>query len=158
MAIRLDSAGPLFFRKVHVGENGRLSTCWKFRSMYRDGKWQKRELLSLKEMAGSLFEIRSDPRFTRVGKFLRRTSLDELPQFWNVLRVEMSLVETRPPTPDEVSGYEYKYRRRICTKPGITGLWQVSGRNHIRSSTRWSDPDENVPGIAGAERGVLISR
>jgi lipopolysaccharide/colanic/teichoic acid biosynthesis glycosyltransferase len=100
--------------------------------MYRDADRQKRELISLNEMNGALFKIRNDPRVTRVGKFLRRTSLDELPQFWNVLRGEMSLVGTRPPTPDEVSGYEYKHRRRICIKPGITGLWQVSGRNDIR--------------------------
>jgi len=132
LAIRLDSPGPLFFRQVRVGENGRLFTCWKFRSMYQGAERQKKELIPLNEMCGSLFKIRNDPRVTRVGRFLRRTSLDELPQFWNVLRGEMSLVGTRPPTPDEVAGYEYKHRKRICIKPGITGLWQVSGRNDIR--------------------------
>src|SRR5512143_2092784 len=133
LAIRLDSPGPVFFRQVRVGENGRLFTCWKFRSMHWSAEQQKRELISLNEMSGALFKIRNDPRVTRVGKFLRRTSLDELPQFWNVLRGEMSLVGTRPPTPEEVAGYEYKHRKRICIKPGITGLWQVSGRNEIRN-------------------------
>jgi lipopolysaccharide/colanic/teichoic acid biosynthesis glycosyltransferase len=101
--------------------------------MYRDAERRKRELISLNEMSGALFKMRNDPRVTRVGKFLRRMSLDELPQFWNVLRGEMSLVGTRPPTPEEVAGYEYKHRKRICIKPGITGLWQVSGRNEIRN-------------------------
>jgi len=133
LAIRLDSPGPLFFRQLRVGENGRLFTCWKFRSMYRDAERQKKELIPLNEMNGAIFKIRNDPRVTRVGKFLRRTSLDELPQFWNVLRGEMSLVGTRPPTPEEVAEYEYKHRKRICIKPGITGLWQVSGRNEIRN-------------------------
>lgn len=132
LAIRLDSPGPLFFRQVRVGENGRLFTCWKFRSMYQDAERRKRELVTLNEMNGTIFKMRNDPRVTRVGKFLRRMSLDELPQFWNVLRGEMSLVGTRPPTPDEVAGYEYKHRKRICIRPGITGLWQVSGRNEIR--------------------------
>lgn len=133
LAIKLDSTGPLFFRQERVGENGRLFRCWKFRSMYRDAEERKRELIPLNEMNGAIFKIRDDPRVTRVGKFLRRTSLDELPQFWNVLRGEMSLVGTRPPTPDEVAGYEYKHRKRICIKPGMTGLWQVSGRNEIRN-------------------------
>lgn len=132
LAIRMDSPGPLFFRQVRVGENGRLFTCWKFRSMYRDAERQQKELIPLNEMSGALFKIRNDPRVTRVGKFLRRMSLDELPQFWNVLRGEMSLVGTRPPTPEEVAGYEYRHRKRICIRPGITGLWQVSGRNDIR--------------------------
>ncbi len=133
LAIRLDSPGPLFFRQVRVGESGRLFTCWKFRSMVRDAERQQKELIPLNEMNGPLFKIRNDPRVTRVGRFLRRMSLDELPQFWNVLRGEMSLVGTRPPTPEEVAGYGYRHRKRICIKPGITGLWQVSGRNEIRN-------------------------
>jgi lipopolysaccharide/colanic/teichoic acid biosynthesis glycosyltransferase len=132
LAIRLDSPGPLFFRQVRVGENGRLFTCWKFRSMYRDAERRKGELIPLNEMSGAIFKMRNDPRVTRVGRFLRRTSLDELPQFWNVLLGEMSLVGTRPPTPEEVTGYGHRHRKRICIKPGITGLWQVSGRNDIR--------------------------
>jgi exopolysaccharide biosynthesis polyprenyl glycosylphosphotransferase len=130
-AIRLESPGPIFFGQTRVGENGRRFTCWKFRSMYLDAEERKRELLHLNEMGGAIFKIRDDPRVTRVGKFLRKTSLDELPQFWNVLRGEMSLVGTRPPTPDEVEKYENWQRRRISIKPGLTGLWQVSGRNSI---------------------------
>lgn len=133
VAVLLDSPGPLFFRQERVGENGRRFTCWKFRSMYKDAEERKRELLPLNEMSGAIFKIRDDPRVTRVGRVLRRTSLDELPQFWNVLRGEMSLVGTRPPTPDEVARYEHWHRKRICIKPGITGLWQVSGRNKIRN-------------------------
>jgi exopolysaccharide biosynthesis polyprenyl glycosylphosphotransferase len=131
LAIRLESPGPIFFGQTRVGENGRRFTCWKFRSMYIDAEERKKELLHLNEMGGAIFKIRDDPRVTRVGKFLRKTSLDELPQFWNVLRGEMSLVGTRPPTPDEVEKYENWQRRRISIKPGLTGLWQVSGRNSI---------------------------
>jgi exopolysaccharide biosynthesis polyprenyl glycosylphosphotransferase len=132
LAIRLDSKGPLFFGQERVGENGRTFRCWKFRSMYVDAEERKKELLDCNEMQGAMFKMRDDPRVTRVGRFIRRTSLDELPQFWNVLKAEMSLVGTRPPTPDEVATYENWHRKRICMKPGITGLWQVSGRNQIK--------------------------
>jgi exopolysaccharide biosynthesis polyprenyl glycosylphosphotransferase len=138
VALRLDSPGPLFFGQQRVGENGRLFRCWKFRSMYPDAEERKQELMHLNEMQGAIFKIKDDPRITRVGAFLRKTSLDELPQFWNVLRGEMSLVGTRPPTPEEVAEYELWQRKRICIKPGITGLWQVTGRNRI------SDFDEVV--------------
>lgn len=96
-----------------------------------DAEDRKKDLMTLNEVNGAMFKIRKDPRVTRIGKFLRKTSLDELPQFWNVLRGEMSLVGTRPPTPDEVAKYENWHRRRICIKPGLTGLWQVSGRSDI---------------------------
>jgi lipopolysaccharide/colanic/teichoic acid biosynthesis glycosyltransferase len=99
--------------------------------MYIDAEARKAELLAFNEMNGAIFKIKNDPRVTRVGRFLRRTSLDEFPQFWNVLKGEMSLVGTRPPTPDEVAQYENWHRRRISIKPGITGNWQVSGRNVI---------------------------
>jgi exopolysaccharide biosynthesis polyprenyl glycosylphosphotransferase len=131
IAIKIDSQGPLFFGHKRIGESGRTFTFWKFRSMHVDADERKKELTHLNEMNGAIFKIRDDPRVTRVGRFLRRTSLDELPQFWNVLRGEMSLVGTRPPTPDEVANYENWHRKRICIKPGITGLWQVSGRNQI---------------------------
>lgn len=131
LAIKLESPGPIFFGQTRMGENGRRFTCWKFRSMYLDAEERKKELLHLNEMGGAIFKIKDDPRITTVGKFLRKTSLDELPQFWNVLRGEMSLIGTRPPTPDEVQNYENWQRKRICIKPGITGLWQVSGRNSI---------------------------
>ena len=131
LAIKLDSPGPLFFGQLRVGEHGRRFTCWKFRSMYLDAEARKEELLARNEMNGAIFKIKNDPRITRVGQFLRKTSLDELPQFWNVLMAEMSLVGTRPPTAGEVAVYEDWHRRRICIRPGITGLWQVSGRNEI---------------------------
>jgi exopolysaccharide biosynthesis polyprenyl glycosylphosphotransferase len=131
LAIKANSPGPLFFGQVRIGENGRHFTCWKFRSMYLDAEERKQELLAQNEMSGAIFKIKNDPRVTPVGSFLRKTSLDELPQFWNVLKAEMSLVGTRPPTPEEVAHYEDWHRRRSCIRPGITGMWQVSGRNEI---------------------------
>jgi exopolysaccharide biosynthesis polyprenyl glycosylphosphotransferase len=131
LAIRLESKGPPFFGQIRVGENGRIFKCWKFRSMFVDAEARKQDLMAHNEMQGAMFKIKDDPRVTIVGKFIRKTSIDELPQFWNVLKGEMSLVGTRPPTPDEVATYENWHRKRICIKPGITGLWQVSGRNRI---------------------------
>ena len=131
LAIKVDTSGPVFFSQERVGVNGRPFRCWKFRSMYLDAEERREELMSRNEMRGAIFKINDDPRITRIGRFLRKTSVDELPQFWNVLKGEMSLVGTRPPTPDEVSRYENWHRRRISIKPGITGLWQVSGRNQI---------------------------
>jgi len=131
-AIKFDSKGPLFFKQQRVREHGRVFMCWKFRSMYVDAEERKKDLMSLNEMNGAIFKIKNDPRVTRVGRYLRNTSLDELPQFWNVLKGEMSLVGTRPPTPVEVASYQNWHHKRICIKPGLTGLWQVSGRNDIR--------------------------
>jgi len=131
LAIKLDSPGPLFFGQPRVRENGRRFICWKFRTMRVDAEALKKELMALNEMKGAMFKVKNDPRVTRVGRFLRKTSLDEFPQFWNVLRGEMSLVGTRPPTPDEVVTYQNWHRKRISIKPGITGLWQVSGRNQV---------------------------
>ncbi|MBI2353621.1 MAG: sugar transferase [Deltaproteobacteria bacterium] len=132
LAIRLESRGPLFFGQKRVGESGRIFKCWKFRSMFVDAEERKQELMARNEIQGAMFKMRDDPRVTRVGRFIRKTSLDELPQFWNVLLGEMSLVGTRPPTPDEVATYENWHHKRICIKPGITGLWQVSGRSQIQ--------------------------
>lgn len=132
LAIKLDSPGPLLFGQQRVGEHGRLFKCWKFRSMYIDAEERKKDLSHLNEMNGAIFKIKNDPRITKVGHFIRKTSLDELPQFWNVFCGDMSLVGTRPPTPDEVANYENWHRRRISIKPGITGLWQISGRNQIQ--------------------------
>lgn len=129
--IKRDSPGPLFFGQERVGESGRRFKCWKFRSMHIDAEERKQELLDKNEMNGAIFKIKNDPRVTHFGSFLRKASLDELPQFWNVLRGEMSLVGTRPPTPEEVEEYANWHRRRISIKPGITGIWQVSGRNNI---------------------------
>ena len=115
--------------------HGRRFNLYKFRSMTIDAESQKAKLIAKSEMNGPIFKMDNDPRITRVGRFLRKTSLDEFPQFINVLKSEMSMVGTRPPTPDEVKQYEDWHRRRISMKPGITGLWQVSGRNKITDFT-----------------------
>lgn len=132
IAIKLDSKGPIIFKQCRVGQNGRRFNMYKFRSMCIDAEEKKKELLSQNEMGSNLmFKIQDDPRITKVGKFIRKTSLDELPQFFNVLKGDMSLVGTRPPTLDEVEGYERNHWRRMSIKPGITGMWQVSGRSQI---------------------------
>ena len=131
-AIKLDSAGPVLFKQTRVGKNGRHFIFYKFRSMYVDAEERKKELKSQNEMEGFMFKMKKDPRVTRVGKFLRKTSIDELPQFWNVLKGDMSLVGTRPPTVDEFEQYESKHRCRLSMTPGLTGLWQVSGRSDIK--------------------------
>ncbi len=131
-AIKLTSPGPAIFTQERVGLNGRIFKIYKFRTMYIDAEERKKELMEQNEVCGGLmFKIKSDPRVTKVGKFLRKTSLDELPQFFNVLKGDMSLVGTRPPTIDEVSKYENYHRRRISFKPGLTGMWQVNGRSNI---------------------------
>lgn len=132
VAIKLDSPGPIFFSQSRVGLNGRRFTLHKFRSMYADAETRKEALLGRNEHQGPIFKLGVDPRVTRAGRFLRRMSLDEFPQFWNVLKGDMSLVGTRPPTPDEVEHYQAWHYRRISIRPGLTGLWQVSGRNEIR--------------------------
>lgn len=128
----IESPGPLFFAQKRVGKNGRFFKIYKFRSMYRDAEERKKELESQNEMNGFMFKMKDDPRITKVGKFIRKTSIDELPQFYNVLKGDMSLVGTRPPTVDEFRQYESHQKRRLSMKPGITGLWQVSGRNNIK--------------------------
>jgi exopolysaccharide biosynthesis polyprenyl glycosylphosphotransferase len=129
LAIRRDSPGPAIFRQERVGKNGRRFTALKFRTMVADAEERKAELTQLNEADGPIFKIRDDPRMTQVGRLLRRSSLDELPQLWNVLRGEMSLVGPRPPTPDEVGQYEEWHYRRLEVNPGLTGLWQVLGRS-----------------------------
>ena len=141
LAIRLDSPGPIMFSQMRLGENGRMFCCWKFRSMYVDAEERKQELIGKNEMQGAIFKIADDPRVTRVGKNLRKNSIDELLQFWNVFKGEMSLVGTRPPTPDEVKNYTHWQRKRISIKPGITGLWQISGRNKITDFDQIADLD-----------------
>ena len=128
LAIKLDSPGPVFFRQKRGGKNGRIFHMVKFRSMYLDAEARKQGLMAQNEIRGHLFKIKKDPRITRVGRFLRKTSLDEIPQFWNVLKGEMSMVGTRPPTLDEYCQYSDHHRRRLCINPGLTGMWQVKGR------------------------------
>jgi exopolysaccharide biosynthesis polyprenyl glycosylphosphotransferase len=131
LAIKKDSPGPVLFKQKRVGQNGRIFEVYKFRSMYMDAEAHKKELMDQNEMSGAIFKVENDPRITPVGRLLRKTSIDEIPQFLNVIKGEMSLVGTRPPTLDEVEQYKDHQFRRISAKPGITGLWQVSGRNKI---------------------------
>jgi exopolysaccharide biosynthesis polyprenyl glycosylphosphotransferase len=131
LMIRLTDPGPALFRQTRVGKNGRLFTVYKFRTMIADAERRKAELTALNDGDGLLFKIRRDPRVTRIGGWLRRYSLDELPQFINVLVGDMSLVGPRPALPDEASAYGPHVRRRLAVKPGITGLWQVSGRSDL---------------------------
>jgi exopolysaccharide biosynthesis polyprenyl glycosylphosphotransferase len=131
VAIRLDSPGPVIFSQPRVGRNGKLFRVFKFRTMVKDADQIKDQVRHLNEAQGPMFKIRDDPRITRVGRFLRRTSLDELPQFWNSLLGDMSLVGPRPALPEEVADYADWHRQRLATAPGITGLWQVSGRSDL---------------------------
>jgi exopolysaccharide biosynthesis polyprenyl glycosylphosphotransferase len=131
LAIKLTDPGPIFFRQIRVGRNGRRFWMIKFRSMVVDAEARKRELMKHNEMGGPVFKMKADPRITKVGRFIRKTSIDELPQLFNVLWGHMSLVGPRPPLPDEVAQYKPWQRRRLSVKPGITGLWQVSGRNQV---------------------------
>ena len=132
IAIKLDSPGPVFFSQPRIGKNGRRFKIWKFRSMYTDAEERKKELEAQNEIKGLMFKIEDDPRITRVGRFLRKTSIDETPQFFNILMGDMSLVGTRPPTEDEFEKYNGYYRRRMSITPGLTGMWQVSGRSDIQ--------------------------
>ena len=123
--------GPVIFAQDRVGRNGRVFKFYKFRSMRVDAEEIKKDLMSQNQMQGGMFKIENDPRVTKIGHFIRKTSLDELPQFWNVLKGDMSLVGTRPPTLDEYMTYTPEQKRRLSFKPGITGLWQISGRSNI---------------------------
>ena len=129
--IKKQSPGPIFFSQVRVGKNGRQFKIYKFRSMYMDAEERKKELMEQNEMQGLMFKMEDDPRIFPIGKFMRKFSIDELPQFWNILKGDMSLVGTRPPTLDEFAQYEAHHRARLGNKPGLTGMWQVSGRSKI---------------------------
>jgi len=131
LAIKLDTPGPVIFSQTRVGKWGRLFTCYKFRTMRVGADEEKERLARLNEARGALFKIKNDPRMTRIGRLLRRTSLDELPQLYNILKGDMSLVGPRPPLPEEVSQYLEWHKRRLETWPGLTGLWQVSGRSNL---------------------------
>ncbi len=134
--IRLDSRGSVLFKQMRVGKDGREFPFYKFRSMVENAEDMKQHLMHLNELEGPVFKISDDPRVTAIGRFLRRTSLDELPQLINVLRGHMSLVGPRPPLPCEVENYEGWQMERLSVVPGITCLWQISGRNHI-GFTEW---------------------
>ena len=130
--IRVESPGPVFFAQTRIGRRENPFRCWKFRSMTIDAEQRKAELMARNEMPGSTtFKMKHDPRITRVGRFIRKASIDELPQLWNVLIGEMSLVGPRPPVPAEVARYSAVDRQRLSVKPGITCTWQVTGRSDI---------------------------
>jgi exopolysaccharide biosynthesis polyprenyl glycosylphosphotransferase len=140
IAIRLNDGGPVIFRQQRCGLHGRRFTMLKLRTMVPDAEDRKVELAALNECKGPIFKLRTDPRITRVGRVLRKLSIDELPQLWNVLRGDMSLVGPRPPVPQEVAQYEMFERRRLSMRPGITCTWQVSGRSNI-GFDRWVQLD-----------------
>lgn len=129
--LKLESPGPLIFKQQRVGKNGRIFNIYKLRSMYVDAEERKAALMEQNKMNGLMFKMEDDPRITKVGKFIRKFSIDELPQFWNVAKGDMSLVGTRPPTIDEFEQYDSHHKRRLSFNPGITGIWQVSGRSEI---------------------------
>lgn len=141
--IYVKSPGSVFFSQERVGKNGRKFRIYKFRSMYLDAEERKKDLLKDNEMQGFMFKMENDPRIIAgIGNFIRNTSIDELPQFWNVLKGDMSLVGTRPPTVDEFEMYSYHHKVRLSFRPGLTGMWQVSGRNEITDFERVVELDE----------------
>jgi exopolysaccharide biosynthesis polyprenyl glycosylphosphotransferase len=138
LAVRLTSPGPVLFRQRRAGLNGHPFTMLKFRTMVTNAEQLKHELAKLNEMSGPVFKVTNDPRVTPVGRFLRKWSVDELPQLWNVFRGEMSLVGPRPLPVDEVARFDdMAHRRRLSVKPGLTCLWQVSGRNNVTDFKEW---------------------
>jgi len=139
--VKLDSKGPVFFRQRRVGLNGRSFTLLKFRSMVENAEVLLDGLKEKNEMSGPCFKMKVDPRVTRFGSFIRRYSIDELPQLWNVLKGDMSLVGPRPPLPEEVSHYKRKQRKRLSMRPGLTCTWQISGRNEIPDFEEWAKLD-----------------
>ena len=140
LAVKLTSKGPVFFTQVRCGLHGRPFKVFKFRTMVMDAEKKKGRLLGMNEREGPVFKMKNDPRVTPVGRFLRKFSIDELPQLYNVLRGEMSLVGPRPPLPEEVIHYDRRYRRRLSVRPGITCIWQVKGRNRA-SFKEWVEMD-----------------
>src|SRR5258706_12339096 len=131
LAIRLNSPGEVIYRQTRIGQNSRPFKVYKFRSMYKDAENVLSDLLVYNEAQGPLFKMKDDPRVTPIGKFLRRTSFDEIPQLINVIRGEMSLVGPRPPLPQEVAEYQVWHKERLSVKPGMTGLWQARGRSDL---------------------------
>jgi len=137
IAIKLDSPGPVFYRWKVVGQNGRFFSGYKFRTMVINADQLKAALMAQNEMQGPVFKMQADPRVTRVGKFLRKYSLDELPQLWSVFKGDMSLVGPRPPLQSEYVEFSEYQKQKLVVKPGLTCLWQVSGRNDIRNLDDW---------------------
>ncbi len=148
LLIKLETPGPIFFKQLRVGYRGRMFPCYKFRSMTVDAEDQKQQMQHLNEATGAAFKIKDDPRITGVGRFLRRSSLDEFPQLFNVLLGEMSIVGPRPQIPSEVEDYTPEHARRLLVPPGLTCLWQVSGRSHL-DFLEWMELDQEYVRQAG---------
>ena len=140
LLIKLETSGPIFFQQERVGFEGRLFGCYKFRSMAVDAEAQKSKLAHLNEATGAAFKIKNDPRITGVGSFLRRSSLDEFPQLFNILKGDLSVIGPRPQIPSEVADYTAEQAQRLLVRPGLTCLWQVSGRSHLDFS-EWMELD-----------------
>lgn len=155
LLIKLETRGPIFFRQRRVGYRGQMFDCYKFRSMAVDAEDRKEELAALNEASGAAFKIRNDPRITGVGRFLRQSSLDEFPQLLNVLRGEMTIVGPRPQIPSEVADYTPAQARRLLVKPGLTCLWQVSGRSHLEFE-EWMQLDQEYVRQAGPALDLRI--
>ncbi len=155
LLIRLESPGPVIFRQTRLGKGGALFTCYKFRSMCIDAEDRKTMLLAQNEVSGPMFKMQRDPRVTRVGAFIRKFSIDELPQLFNVLKGEMSIVGPRPPVPDEVQYYDVHYLRRLDAMPGLTGLPQISGRSNL-DFERWVELDLEYISRQGLRQDLLI--
>lgn len=141
LIIRMTSKGPVFFRQIRCGLYGRTFTLYKFRTMIEDAEAKLHEVKAHNEMSGPVFKMKNDPRVTQLGKFLRKCSVDEMPQFWNVLKGDMSLIGPRPPIPSEVREYDHWHRRRLSMRPGLTCLWQIQGRNKIVDFEKWMKLD-----------------
>jgi lipopolysaccharide/colanic/teichoic acid biosynthesis glycosyltransferase len=129
--IKAQSPGPVFYKSVRIGRNGRRFVFYKFRSMYVGADKLLEDLKQQNEISGNMFKMENDPRIIPIGRFMRKYSIDEFPQFWNVLKGDMSLVGTRPPTEEEFEQYEYHHKARLGFKPGLTGMWQTNGRSDI---------------------------
>lgn len=155
LLVKLESPGPFLFRQERVGKDGRHFFCYKIRSMVDNAELLKQSLSHLNEADGAAFKIRRDPRITRVGQFVRRSSLDEFPQLLNVLRGEMSVVGPRPQVPEEVAQYRPEHRERLLVKPGLTCLWQVSGRNDL-DFEEWMRMDREYVAKRGMKMDMWI--
>lgn len=155
LLIKLETPGPVFFKQARVGYRGRMFYCYKFRSMSIDAEDRKQQMQHLNEATGAAFKIKDDPRITGVGRFLRRSSLDEFPQLFSVLLGEMSIVGPRPQIPSEVKDYTPEHARRLLVPPGLTCLWQVSGRSQL-DFLEWMELDQQYVQQAGFRMDVHV--
>lgn len=156
IAIKVDSSGPVIFKQERVGRNGRHFTMYKFRSMYTDAEARKQALMKDNEKDGPVFKMRNDPRITRVGRFIRRVSIDELPQFANVLKGDLSVVGPRPALPSEVERYDETQRQRLLIKQGITCIWQTTPNRDSLSFDEWVDLDRRYIAICSPSTDLKI--